>query len=87
MKDLFGNDVTIEEARTLMHRKRDERPKGYAARPGSGPAGETCGTCANACKSNGHFWKCLLLKHRWTNSYGTDIRLKTAACEFWKKKA
>jgi hypothetical protein len=87
MKDLFGNEITLEEARRLMHRKRDETPKGYAARPGTGPPGETCRTCAHCCARSGDrktFYKCELLKHLWTNSYGTDIRLKSPACAKWE---
>ena len=88
MKDLFGNDIDERPEIALTGKaKRDETPKGYPAPPGTGPDGETCRTCANAIGTQGRsrriFWKCLLLKHRWTNSYGTDIRLKSPACRQW----
>lgn len=86
MKDLFGNEITLEEARKLV-RGRAGQPNGYAARPGSGPAGETCGSCANCVRVRGGrkvYNKCKLLQHVWTSSYGTDIRRKAPACQFWK---
>jgi hypothetical protein len=64
-------------------------PRGYAAPPGSGPAGETCRSCAHRRILNtyGHNWhKCGLLEHRWTRGPGTDIRLKSPACLHWAPK-
>lgn len=92
MKDLLGHEITVEEAREIERggkKKRDETPKGYAARPGSGPAGETCKTCIHAQLSHTYrhrYWKCDIIQHRWTRGPGTDIRLKSPACSFWKSK-
>lgn len=58
---------------------------GYASVPGSGPPGETCGSCAFVRKRM-RFHKCKLMCHRWTNSYGTDVLLKSPACRKWEKK-
>lgn len=62
------------------------QPKGNAAPIGSGPAGETCKTCAHSycvkCAKTYH--KCDLVKA--TGGPGTDIRLKWAACSRWEKK-
>jgi hypothetical protein len=84
VKDLFGKDISIEEARAAM--KKIGQPKGYAARPGSGPVGEFCRTCVHAYSR--HFsktyWKCDLVKA--TAGPGSDIRLKSPACQFWKAK-
>lgn len=90
MTDLFGQPV-IDRPQFTAHgkKKRDETPKGYAARPGSGPAGETCKTCANASLNTGYsknYYKCLLLQRVWTSSYGTDIRLKSPACSYLQPK-
>ena len=57
-----------------------------AYRAGSGPEGETCGSCKNkkrfeAGSSRG--WKCGLVKPRGSSS-ASDIRLKWAACVMWK---
>lgn len=64
--------------------------KGYARPPGSGPAGETCKTCAHCCRVEGGanwYHKCDLLKFRWTHGPGTDVKAKSPACELWKKIA
>ena len=60
---------------------------GYAARPGTGPAGETCKTCKHSCYHQRvrRFWKCRLMKDKWTHGYGTDIRLKSPACKEWSR--
>jgi len=60
---------------------------GYAARPGTGPRGETCKGCACAYQSHGgnrSYWKCSLVVP--TSGPGTDIRLKSPACSQWRKK-
>lgn len=64
-------------------------PRGYAAQPGTGPAGESCRSCkfrCTVCMGGKNWHKCGLLKHRWTSGPGTDIRLKSPACEHWKLK-
>lgn len=88
MNDLFG--VPVNELLEPVHRDKPKKrytPKGYATRPGSGPKGETCGTCEFAKKVNGgrrYYWKCWLVRQNWTSSYGTDIRLKSPACSRWE---
>lgn len=61
---------------------------GYAAPPGSGPAGETCKTCAHRYQRMGgakSFTKCRLVKA--TNGKGSDILQKSPACSRWEAKA
>ena len=56
---------------------------------GRGPAGETCGSCAHACRlkhSSKTFIKCGLMKHHWTHGPGSDIRAGWAACEHWARE-
>jgi hypothetical protein len=86
--DLFGqDDADPSPAGPASGPKKSKNlPKGYAARPGSGPAGETCRTCDHAAQTNIRFWKCHVIHHRWTRGPGTDIRLKSPACSFWTKK-
>ncbi len=61
---------------------------GMPAPQGSGPKGEKCATCGNLYRNNLRsgrtFYKCLVIKHEWTGSYGTDVRLKYMACGYWK---
>lgn len=77
--DLFGAPVREPIKGT--------NPAGYAAAPGTGPAGETCATCKHAMRSYGpkHYAKCELNRARWTHGIKTDIRLRTPACSKWEK--
>ena len=80
--DFFGWNLP---AIPLTKSKRGQ-PKGNAAPIGSGPAGETCATCANCrrIEFSKVYWKCALVKP--TCGPGTDIRRKWAACSRWEKK-
>lgn len=62
--------------------------RGHAAMPGTGPEGETCGSCAfyfvkRMAKT---YRKCLLKKAAWTGGGGTDVRKRDAACAKWSVK-
>lgn len=81
--DMFGAPVPV----ALTAKQRKELAQGYARRPGSGPVGETCGTCANCYASHYNrktYYKCEVIRHRWTNGPGTDIRKKSPACDLWQ---
>jgi hypothetical protein len=57
---------------------------GYARRPGGGPDGETCGSCAHLVRRGHHdktYFKCSLVAE--TRGPGTDIRKRSPACELW----
>lgn len=95
MHDLLKQPIPLPDPLLLYKRghfspsqpKKDE-PRGYAAAPGTGPAGETCRTCAHSCLNAGNsknYWKCGLLKFAWTRSPRTDIRLKSHACLHWEQ--
>ena len=68
--------------------RKGPRLKGYAAAPGSGPNGETCGTCGHCylrgTRSGKWFSKCDLVKA--TGGPGTDIVRKSPACSRWVNK-
>lgn len=57
---------------------------GYAAPPGTGPHGETCGSCGSLhvhmTGSRKRFFKCNLVN--WTHGAATDIRMRSPACDF-----
>jgi hypothetical protein len=60
--------------------------RGHAARPGTGPAGECCGSCSSLVRREGgarRFFKCRLTKAKWTQGTGTDVRQKDPACIRW----
>ncbi|HUD75275.1 MAG TPA: hypothetical protein VMQ76_09410 [Terracidiphilus sp.] len=87
--DLFGSEITKAApiAPGLPTKRKPTAPKGYAAPPGSGPAGETCKTCEHYCRVGGHsknYRKCGLCEKNWTNGPGTDIKSSAPACRFWK---
>jgi hypothetical protein len=65
---------------------KPQPPKGlYAAVPGSGPAGETCGSCGNLYRRSlaSDYLKCLLVKSNWTGGAGTDVKARAPACKYW----
>ena len=70
--------------------RRGPKPSGYAGRPGTGPAGETCKTCLHAvCKRLANrYWKCAVYGRvcGWTGGRKTDILLRSPACERWERK-
>lgn len=72
-----------------------QQPKrlGWKATPapiGSGPPGETCKTCTSAVKldspSGKSWYKCSVMRWRWTGGTATDIKLKWEACKSWEPK-
>lgn len=89
MRDMFGNEVTVEEARALLAKdKKGRKPtpkRGYAAPPGTGPAGETCKTCRHLRRRDmaKTYLKCALMEAVWTGGPGTDILAKAPACRRW----
>ena len=79
--DLFGEDVR-DPVRLSFG--------AYPYKPGSGPSGERCGTCAHCHLSprrNPRLrpYKCDLVVE--TFETGTDIRLKSPACWAWRARA
>lgn len=77
-QDLFGQPI----------KEPVKYSAGYFARPGSGPEGQTCGTCihANGTGRAGKYKKCARMKRIWSHGAGTDIKLKSPACEGWEAK-
>lgn len=82
--DLLGDTIVehVSEAR-----RKPTKPNGYAGTPGRGPDGETCRSCDHK-RSTGSstaraYWKCGLMHAHWTGGPGTDIRMRSPACQFW----
>lgn len=92
--DLFGQVIAQDHAMhpDQRHKLRPKRPtpkkRGYAAPPGSGPAGETCRGCKHY-YSKGYgrktYPKCELMRAYWNHSHGSDIKASSPACKRWEK--
>ena len=54
----------------------------YAAPPGTGPSGETCGSCEHIWRSE-KYRKCNLMRACWTSGPRTDILARSPACSKW----
>lgn len=79
--DLFGE----KPAKKL----KGPKAKGYAARQGSGPKDETCGSCKHCFRktyTSKPYFKCLLMRDHWSASRTTDILFRAVACKHWEKK-
>lgn len=83
MAIIFGE----ADPRDYKRRKSDSQPNGYAARPGTGPAGEYCKTCAHFYqhKMSRTYSKCSLMRHIWTGGSATDIKVNSPACARFEK--
>lgn len=74
-----GDTVTVP-----VRGKHYIEPRGYYQPPGTGPEGETCGSCKHIARGRGGWAKCELSRGRWTHSRGTDIRVRSPACRKWE---
>lgn len=86
--DLFGETVKVHISEAKSGRKPTQ-PKGSAAQPGTGPTGETCRTCKHKAAPTSTarvYWKCRLMQAHWTGGPGTDIRMRSPACNKWEKQ-
>jgi hypothetical protein len=87
--DLFGETVVIEISEAKGVRK-PTRPNGYAAPPGTGPAGETCKSCRHSARLSantaGTYRKCKLNEANWTGGPGSDILFRSPACRLWERE-
>ena len=83
--DLFHLDraLTPAERRQLQVKLRSK--KGHVAPPGTGPEGETCGSCQHLYRKSmaKTYLKCGLNSAEWTGGGGTDVRARDPACREW----
>lgn len=80
----MGGETVVAKTRG----KHFVEPRGYADRPGTGPAGETCGSCAHhvSKRMSKRYHKCGLTAACWTGGRRTDILVRAAACSKWEKE-
>lgn len=98
MKDLFGNELTLDQALAMKRGKPPSDRAGLIAlRIGRGvhphvgnplrqPAGETCGSCKHHVvkRYSGTYHKCDLTPD--TNGTATDVRVRWPACVKWEAR-
>jgi len=76
-----------DELMILPPQSTPPKPKGlYAMPPGSGPSGETCGSCKHLYRNRMAkvYLKCSLCRAKWTSGAGTDIKARSPACSKWQ---
>lgn len=64
-------------------------PRGYAARPGTGPKGQRCNTCEHCMvvvSLNRRSRKCHLRAKDWTPGAESDVKHNAPACRDWVRK-
>lgn len=82
---MAGPHMTPAERRKLVGKPA----KGlYAAAPGTGPDGQTCGSCAHLCRKAmaKTYLKCGLVQAKWTGGGGTDVKARSPACSKWERR-
>lgn len=79
-------DLMVLPESALRARKPKTKKHGHAAAPGTGPAGQTCGSCRHLHRRNMSkvYLKCGLMRAYWTGGASTDIRARDAACSRWE---
>lgn len=88
MFDLFGHDTPVDH--TVPGKRKPTQPRGYADIPGTGPVGKKCRNCKHYVYRGGTagtYRKCDLMRTRWTNGTGTDIRAGSPACRRFEEDA
>lgn len=67
-------------------RRKDPKPAGYPAPPGTGPEGETCATCRHLTRvvHAKSYPKCGKFSANWTGGRKTDVLVRSPACRMWE---
>lgn len=62
--------------------------RGHVSPPGTGPAGETCGSCKHLARNRmaKTYLKCGLNQAKWTAGPKSDVRAKDQACSKWEAR-
>lgn len=86
-EELFFNDyaLTPTERRKL---RGPSKKNGYAWQPGTGPEGETCGSCQHLYRNRmaKTYLKCGLMQSVWTGGAKTDVLARSPACKKWEAR-
>lgn len=85
MEDLFGLDRALTPIERKRLKRREPVPRGHVFPSGTGPAGETCGSCLHLYRNrmSKTYLKCGLNRSKWTGGRASDVRAKDASCKKW----
>lgn len=73
-----------ESVKVPVRGKHYVKPSGYMYHPGTGPEGETCGSCKHDVRFR-RYHKCGLARRVWTHGRGSDILARSPACKYWER--
>lgn len=85
---LAAGPMLTEKQRRALVPPCGKGPRGHVAPPGTGPEGETCGSCHHLFHNRlaKTYLKCSLNRGKWTGGGKTDVRARDHACREWKAK-
>ncbi len=80
----IGKSVMAELQKILVEGK-EVKLAGHAGIPGTGPKGETCGSCEHSVvkRCSKRFLKCGLNSANWTSGRKSDVLHRDPACRKW----
>jgi hypothetical protein len=87
VSDLFSSEFALTPADRKKLNRKSPVPRGHVEPIGTGPKGETCGSCLHLYRNrmSKTYLKCALNRARWTGGGATDVRARDAACKKWEK--
>jgi hypothetical protein len=85
---LAAGPILTEAQRRALVPPCGKGPRGHVAPPGTGPEGETCGSCKHLFRNQMAkvYLKCGLNRAKWTGGGKSDVRARDHACKMWEAK-
>jgi len=86
--ELAAGPMLTPEQRRKLKPPCGTGKRGHVAPPGTGPEGETCGSCQHLYRNQmaKTYLKCGLNRAKWTGGLKTDVRARDQACRQWSAK-
>lgn len=84
---LAAGPMLTPEQRRKLKPPCGKGARGHVAPPGTGPEGETCGSCEHLVRKHMAkvYLKCGLNQAKWTGGGKSDVRARDHACSKWEK--
>lgn len=85
--ELAAGPMLTPEQRRRLQPPCSKGARGHVAPPGTGPDGQTCGSCKHLARIAyaKTYLKCGLNRARWTGGPKTDVCARDQACSKWEK--